>query len=153
MGRVSNENSRRLVDELVNDPQFLIFEDGRVFRQTGLPDNHGTTRIARAMKVNGVEKHVSCNVKEIVWTNFNGPIPKDKRVIQVDGDHLNNALSNLALYDLGNAYRPRSWKSLTIENLLAIKEEFDGTNAPQLALKYNVASTEISKIAKSKLEV
>lgn len=37
------------------------------------------------------------SVKNIIWTLFNGPIPKDSEVLFLDGDHTNTKIDNLFL--------------------------------------------------------
>lgn len=154
MGTYLNQRTRDLIKKIVNDDDFIILEDGRVFKRVGMPDKKGVARISLQIGPGHeyYNRHVSCNVKDLVWSKFNGEIPAKRRVVNIDGDMRNNAIDNLALITEGTMYRRRSWKALTVQDLLDIQKRYNGENAMQLAVEYNVAAAEIPRIAKTKLE-
>lgn len=74
-----------------------VLVDGTIIgpRKTLRPTVHHTGYAVVTMNIHGKPKQY--RVHRVVWEFFNGPIPADKMIDHIDGDKLNNALSNLRL--------------------------------------------------------
>lgn len=94
---------------------YWVSDTGEVFRQMVGGIANGNRKVM-CLTNNG--KHYYSYVHRMVWEAFNGPIPEDKEVHHIDGDFLNNNLSNLQL--LSPSVHRRTHCNYTNEEVIAI---------------------------------
>lgn len=88
------------IEELVNDPNYEILPDGRIFSLVGGRRELGSNRSkgGRAYRIVRVKKHGPLlSVHRIIYRKFKGPLAEDLVVRHLDDNGLNNHIDNLAL--------------------------------------------------------
>lgn len=145
-----------------------VYDDGRVFnnktnRFIGSRNSRGYVQISMADKNRKDLKHLS--VHRLVWTYFNGIIPKDKIINHIDGNKTNNKLSNLELstasengthayeYNLNTGTRGQLNGNARFKNseILEIRKlHKNGISGAELTRIYKVSSNTISRIINNK---
>jgi len=163
-----------LVRQLCQDPDYHIQEDGTIYtiiQRTGKRSTKGfwrklTHHLKKTKKDPRTRVHVQYKYKKltlhrVVYQKFKGDLKKDLVINHIDGDTLNNHISNLELVTqkenyrhsvevLGTVKKVRRSK-LNINKARSIREEKKGGSTyGELAEKYGVSKATIADIVNNR---
>lgn len=88
-----------LIEEIVNDSRYYVFESGRIFK--GAKEVGFTKKTEKKLRKKNYRyikyKGVEIKIHRIIYRLYNGKLDRDMVVHHIDGNGLNNDYRNLEL--------------------------------------------------------